>query len=974
MKTFFTFFFILTSYVIFGQTGKVRGIAIDEVMGEPILSATVLIKGTTQGTLTDLDGNFEVESSPGIIDIIISYLGYQTLTIKNIEIKANEVTVIDKVFIKEQTEIAAQVVVTAEAIRANEVSLINMKLKSPGMLDGISSDKISQIGDANVAEATKRITGVTVEGGKYVYVRGLGDRYSKTTLNGVDIPGLDPDKNTIQMDIFPTSMVQNIVINKNFSAELPADFTGGLLNIETKDFPDKKTIKLSYGTSFNPNYHFKNNFLSYEGGSTDFLGFDDGTRALSPSAGTYVPTPFTPGVSDQQVNSFVRKFSPILAAEEQLSILDFNFSFSLGNQINLLNKKKEKTGNKLGYIFSLSYKSNYKHYEDVEYGDYQREFEPDSIQLKLANLQQGTLSERSFLLGAIGGLAYKTKKSKIKFTLMHLQNGESRTGRFNIINNADAVGQSGYEAVSDNLEYNQRSLSNLLLAGKHSLTKGKWDIQWKLSPTYSLSEDPDIRKTSFSYDGSYSFAPGEAGNPSRIWRSLSELNATTKIDLTKELKIKETELKIKFGAAHTYKNRDYFIKFYELRFEKPQSWSTPDANLVLAPENIFPNNSNSTYIQSGNANPNPNEYNSNVNLGAAYASINANILNKLKVIIGLRTEYFVQMHTGRDIAYATGNTINGNNLVNEKVLESINLFPSANFVYSITPKQNLRTSYSRTIARPSFKELSYAQILDPITNRIFNGSLFTFSNIVNGERVFTWDGILKETNIDNFDLRWELFFKNKAQFITASFFFKNFVNPIELVRIPEQQTSVEYQTRNVGNGRVLGFEVELRKNFDFISPALENLYFNGNFTYVYSEISMTDIEYNARKTYERTDENIKRVRDMAGQSPYVINCGLSYKHPELGMSLGLYYNIKGPTLLIVGTGLIPDIYSEPFHSLNFSYHQKLGKKQNSSLSFKVSNIINDQRESYYSSFQADKQLFSRFSPGVNFSLSFAHKF
>ena len=190
--------FLVSLQTVLAQKGKIRGVTIDESMGEPMMSATVLIKGTTNGSLTDLDGNFEIEAEPGFVDLIITYLGYQTTTIENVEIKANEVTVINKIFIKEKSELAAEIVVTAEAIRANEVSLINLKLKSAGMLDGISSDKINQIGDANVAEATKRITGVTVEGGKYVYVRGLGDRYSKTTLNGVDIHGLDPDKNTKQ--------------------------------------------------------------------------------------------------------------------------------------------------------------------------------------------------------------------------------------------------------------------------------------------------------------------------------------------------------------------------------------------------------------------------------------------------------------------------------------------------------------------------------------------------------------------------------------------------------------------------------------------------------------------------------------------------------------------------------------------------------------------------------------------------------
>ena len=144
-------------------------------------------------------------------------------------------------------------------------------------MDGISSAQIQKVGDATAVEAAKRVTGVSIEDGKYIYVRGLGDRYTKTTLNNMDLPGLDPDRNSLQMDIFPTNLIDNIIVSKNFTAEMPADFTGGLLNVETKDFPEKKIFNVSVGVAFNPEMHFNPDFLTYEGGATDFLGFDDGT-------------------------------------------------------------------------------------------------------------------------------------------------------------------------------------------------------------------------------------------------------------------------------------------------------------------------------------------------------------------------------------------------------------------------------------------------------------------------------------------------------------------------------------------------------------------------------------------------------------------------------------------------------------------------------------------------------------------------
>jgi TonB-dependent receptor len=970
MKTFIsTLLFLSLSLSIFAQQkGSIRGTVVDDVSGEPMLGVTIMIKGSNEGTVTDLDGQFTIETSPGKVTLVFSYISYSPLTLEDIEVKANDVNVLDNIKMQEEAIKGGEVVVTAEAIKSNEAGIITMKLKSPGMIDGISSDKIRQTGDANVAEATKRVTGVTVEGGKYVYVRGLGDRYSKTTLNGIDIPGLDPDRNSLQMDIFPTNLISNIVISKNFTADLPADFTGGLLNIETKDFPEERLFNLSFSTAYNPQVHFNKDYLSYKGGKTDFLGFDDGTRALPVGADNQnIPNPV--GYSVQQVRDFNNKFNPTLGATNQLSILDFNGSISYGNQISL-KKKGEPTNNKLGYIFSLSYKSDYKYYDDVKYGEYQRSADSSVNQLQYATIQEGVLAERNFLLGGIAGLAYKTKTSKLKLTLIHLQNGESRAGRFKIDNESSGAGQSGYGAKSDNLEYNQRGLTNILLNGTHVLVNSGWEIDWKMGTTYSTSKDPDIRKTAFSgydfteNDTTYRFAAGEAGFPSRIWRSLDEINSTVRIDLSKKLRIASTDLKLKFGASQNYKLRNYEILTYNLFIGSTQYWNSADANQVYNPNNLWPSDTNSYYIQSGNNFPNSNAYSSNGMNSGAYVSSEFTLFKKLKTTLGLRTEYFVQRHTGRDIAYSSGDIINGNNLENDVVLETFNLFPSANLVYNLTPKMNLRAAYSRTVARPSFKELSYAQILDPLTNRTFNGSLLPLGD---------WNGKLVSTDIDNLDLRWEWFFKNN-QTISLSGFYKNFTNPIEIVRLPAQQSGNDFQPRNVGNGMVLGVEIELRKDFSFISPKLANLNFNTNITLVKSQIRMTDVEFDARERYVRVGQEIKNTRDMAGQSPYVINAGLSYSNKEMGMDLGIYYNVKGPTLSVVGTGLSPDVYDEPFHSVNFSFSQKLGKEKNTAIDFRVSNLLNDRIESFYVSYKADKQIFNSLNPGISFSFGVNHKF
>lgn len=963
MKNVLLILLVFNSLVVFSQKGTIRGTVIEDATGETVIGASVVIKNTINGVSTDLDGQFSLQVEEGTYDLVVSYISFESLTIQSVIVKSGEVTLLNNIRMRENSLQLGEVMITATATRKSEAAINTMKKKSVSMMDGISAEKMKMTGDATAVEAAKRVTGVSIEGGKYVYVRGLGDRYTKVTLNEVDIPGLDPDKNSLQMDIFPSNLIDNIVVSKNFTADMPADFTGGIMNIETKAFPEEELFTVSAGFSYNPQMHFNSDFISSEGSSTDFLGFDDGTRALPENAkAAVIPTPYN-GATPEQVNSFVNEFNPELGATKQTSLMDFSGSLSYGNQIKL-NSDNSKNP-RLGYIFSLSYKTDYKYYDDVTYGEYQRKSDPNDNELVSANLQEGVLAEKNVLVGALAGVAYKTNLSKVRLTVMHLQNGESKAGQFKIDNNPEGVGQSGYFAESNNLEYNQRTLSNLLLNGTHRINTSGWEIDWRVSPTYSTSNDPDVRSTAFTQTATDTFfAAGGGGLPSRIWRSLQEVNVTSKIDLTKDYKLWDEDAKLKFGVSHNYKNRNYEILRYDVQFFYPQQWNDYDPNNILTAENLYPNRPNGIFYQSGNADPNPNAYESSVNNTAVYISNEFSITPNLKSIVGIRAENYVQKHTGRDIAYATGDEVNGKNLEDEKVLESLDFFPSINLIYAIAEEQNLRFAFSQTIARPSFKELSFAQILDPISNRSFNGSLFTYSD---------WDGELVVTNVNNIDFRWEKFME-RGQILSASLFYKTFKNPIELVRIPEQQTSTEFQPRNVGDGQLLGLELEATKSLAFISEKIQNFSVSGNLTLVQSRIDMTDREYNARKEYERTGESIKNYRPMAGQAPYVVNFGLSYGDVEKGIQTGLFYNVKGAALQIVGSGLTPDVFQDPFHSLNFGFNKKLGEDRKTAIDIKIANILNDKVESVFKSYEAADQIFSSLNPGITFGIGITHKF
>jgi outer membrane receptor protein involved in Fe transport len=279
----------------------------------------------------------------------------------------------------------------------------------------------------------------------------------------------------------------------------------------------------------------------------------------------------------------------------------------------------------------------------------------------------------------------------------------------------------------------------------------------------------------------------------------------------------------------------------------------------------------------------------------------------------------------------------------------------------LTANINVRASYSRTIARPSFKELSFAQILDPVSNRIFNGGLFAIGS---------WDGNLSETRINNYDFRWESFF-DRGQLFSISVFYKTFEDPIELVRVRAQQTSTEFQPRNVGSAEVFGAEFEIRQSLGFISSALNNFGFNGNVTLVQSVTDITEEEFQARLSREKEGQDVDNSRELAGQAPFLINVGLSYQNPKFGLDGGFFYNVRAETLIRVGGGLFPDVYSEPFHSLNFNLNKSLGQ---ASLSLSVDNILNDSQEESYQAFQSDNEIFNSFNPGRNVSLGFKYAF
>ncbi len=938
----------------FAQNGTIRGAIFEESTGEPLFGVSVLIKELSTGAVTDFDGKFELQVAPGTYTLQASYISYTSFELTAVVVKAGEVAVIQDILMKEEASDLEEVTVQASAIRTTESALMSVKRGAPNLLDGISASTFRQIGDGDAASAVKRVTGVSIEGGKYVYVRGLGDRYTKTVLNGMDVPGLDPDRNTIQMDIFPTNVIDNIIVSKSFTSDLPADFTGGVVDIETKDFPEEKTMKLGISGGINPSMHFNKNYITYEGGKTDFLGFDDGTRAIPTGGSTDIPqygqvVGNPNSAAGQEYQQILGDFNKTLGGTRQASMMDFGLSFSLGNQI----ARPKVTW---GYNAAVTYKNETEYYQNAEFNLYAKPIGASETELEALEQQRGDYGVNNVLLGGMAGIALKTNASKFKLNVLHLQNGESKAGIFDF---ASSNLGTNFEAKQYNLEYSQRALTSLLLSGTHYFNGRDWEFGWKIAPTLSSIEDPDIRFTRFRQPTNN--ISTEVGLPARIWRSLQEENLSGKGDITRNMSLFQRDAKLKFGGSYTFKHRLFNIQSFQ--FPTGDTEFTGDPNQILNDENLFSaDNRNGVRYNPDFIPINPNEYEAYATTMGGYASMEMNPANKLKAVVGLRVEQFNQFYTGTnqtgDIDY---------DLV--EMIDDMDFFPTINLIYNLKESQNLRFSASRTIARPSFKELSYAEILDPISGRTFIGGLYR--ETTNGGSDVLWDGNLTSTRINNFDLRWELF-QQRGEMFSVSAFYKTFDRPIEMVQFLSDPGS--FQPRNVGNGSVAGVELEFRKSLKFIAPSLENLTWNTNVTLAESQIKMSESELRSRQNAAKEGEVVEDTRQMAGQAPFIINTGLSFNNYMTGLEAGLFYNVQGSTLTYVGFGNRTDTFTVPFHSLNFNLNKSFGADERIQAGLGVQNILNQKRESVFSAYGAEDQIFSSLSPGTKISFNVAFSF
>ncbi|MEA3494904.1 MAG: TonB-dependent receptor, partial [Bacteroidota bacterium] len=918
-KYFITVLILLITFISYAQKGIIRGKVNDKKTGEELIGTTIIAVGTQMGAITDFDGNYSLELPVGKYEIKCSFISYETITITNVEIKTDEIQSIN-FQLGEASIVLQEVRIEARQMRKTENALLAMQKVSTSVINGISAQEISKAGDNNAAAALKRVIGISVEDGKYVYVRGLSDRYSKTTLNGAEIPGLDPNRNTVQMDMFPSNLIENMVVFKTFSPELPGSFAGGYINIVTKDFPEKFTFQFSSSFAYNDQSSFNKNFLTYDGGKLDWLGIDDGTRNWPINNTKEIPSLY---VDNDKLDNITRSFNNEMDTKHKKSFMNQSYSISLGNQKNIGEKS-------LGYIVGINYQKNYEYFNDGATGRYKLTgFEENSLNTeRFLNTEKGAME---VLSGGMLSLNYKlSRKHKIGIAGIHNRSGVTSAKFLDGKKPSDEIGM--YQQNRE-LKFLERSITSGQLKGEHYLENfKKLKINWLSSYTVSKQNEPDLRYFVNSYyiennDTTFEIEKSKYALPARYSREMKESNFDNKIDFSIPVFI-PFKSKLKFGFANVYKYR----VFEEERIDiNSQNNSFTASISEYFNDNNIGQNAQGTYgVYMIDATDTKNSYTGKQDVAAAYALIDVNFNKKLRMTVGGRLEY-----TNIHIESYNKKKADGN-------LENLDFLPVLNFTYEIVEDLFIRTATSRTLARPTFRELAPYASYDYETGETKLGN-----------------NNLERTLIDNFDIRTEYFIK-PGEIISISGFYKRFINPIETTFNPIA-SNPELTWKNVEKANVYGIEFEFRKNLDFIN-ILRDFKIGLNMSYIKSVVSIDSLELLA---IQGTNPNHADTRVMFGQSPYIVNAILSYKNDSIGLSANISYNIAGEKLAVVIVSGTPNIYEQPFNSLNFNINQKIGKRF--SLKFSAKNILNSIHEKIYT-YNSKEYIYDKYSVGRTYSL------
>ena len=899
----------LITYV--DSTGMVVGTVIDQQNEITLPGAIVEVPGIGRVAYTDLDGNYRLELPAGRHHIQVTMPGYaqQAATIEATArgLLTMEVLLESNVFSDEVTVLAEP----AEADSSSAVAQIRVRKSATVLQNNIGAAEMSSNNDSNAADAMKRVTGVSVGENESVFVRGLGERYSNTTLAGITLPTTEPDRRIVPLDLFPAGMIDSVQVSKTYTPEKSPQFAGGLVDIVPKKLPSESSYQFSLGGSLNTLTTGQSG-LGYNGGRL-WNGFDDGTRALPSSipdrkvirGGRFTSDElgFLPADLERLGESFNNTWDTVPKR------LPMNQSYS-----GLFARRWGGLGLIATGLHSQSYqKTNERQtfYKVGQGGNIERFNGPYDF-----NTTQFTSD-----VGGIGNIAYQFNPNhRLSFDNFYMHTGTDEARTF-----------EGFNSDADNDIRNQRlwfveeQMRSHIVGGDHlfpGLSNSRFD--WKAALTQANREEPDLREVLYESDparGAFVLAD-ESQSGLRQFNDLGDNSFEFQANWSTLMQNwANMPTQIKFGTSYIDRERDFLSRRF--RFI-PTNVSGLD--LSRPAESLFTREHIGPHFQLKEETRPTGRYDASQEIVSAYGMLDLPLAAPLRLVGGVRIESFSQQVDTYD-PFARSEFFGDELETIQSNLDEVNVFPAVNLVYSIRDNQNLRLGFSQTVNRPEFRELAP----------------FEFTDVVGG-RAMTGNPDLQQSLIQNVDVRWELF-PGGDEVISLGLFTKHFNNPIE--RIVEPTSQLRTSFANADSARNTGIEIEGRK-------AITPYFLVGlNYTYVDSEVTLNPASRQVQTSL---------IRPLAGTSSNLFNA--SFEVLGRGYSGRLLWNFYGDRISDVGSLGLPDIVQEGRNGLDFIFSKRLHER--AGLKVAVSNITDAE---YVFSQGGENQRVFKLGPSVSFGLS-----
>jgi outer membrane receptor protein involved in Fe transport len=849
-----------------GATGRVSGVVRDDRNAITLPGVTVEVPTLNEVTYTDVDGRYTLRLPPGKHEIRISMDGYTPKLIAVVVEPSRDFTVDAGLTMTGFTETVEVVGQSIDGDSSSAEAQMQIRRNAPVITDNLGSQEMRRNGDTDAAAAMQRVTGLSVVDNSYVFVRGLGERYSNTTLGGATVPSTEPDKKVVPLDLFPSALIDSVQISKTYSADKPADFAGGLVQIVPLKISNRPVLDLSYGTKWIGNAT-GDTVLFSPLGNRDWLGYDDGARALPAGfptgkvvrQGIYTPTV---GFTRDQIASIGRTLENRWTPESDEGRPGQNWSAAFGNRF----------GN-FGLLASVRHS-----YEEGFTEENRRFFRIGENQdLEAVTDYDFQTGVQKAQLGAVVNAAYQfTPNHRLAVENFYTHTGRDEGRFFEGPNTENNFVYRNYR-----VQFIEEGLISSAASGDHYLPGfANSRVDWRVTAGVANRDEPDLRETLYqgplSGAGPYLLAD-ESQSGFRMFNTQDDDTVDVQADWSLLSNVGGKPVQWKFGPSYTRRTRDFSSR----RFRYIPTNASGGPALTQAPEVLFASSNIGPYYRFNEETRPVDAYDAELENLAVYGQADASLGLKARLVAGLRVENFKE----------TVNTFDPFGLFVQRStaeLDDTDIFPAVNFVYSLQQNQNLRFGFSQTANRPEFRELAAFEFTDVVGNRAIRGN-----------------PNLTRALIQNYDVRWEVFSGGRG-ILAASAFYKNFDDPIERVISAGAQPLATFQ--NADSARNFGLEIEAGRNLG------EHFFVNANYTYVDSEVTLAP---------EARSVQTSQSRPLAGQSNNLFN--LIGETTWGGFQARVLFNYFGDRISDVGANGAPDIVEEGRETLDVVLIQRVNR-------------------------------------------------